>query len=93
MSNDAPQTTPIAIWTGKTNLYWRTDGWGVEGRALFAGGLHVGCVGFIQDRLYPGRPWRAWIMTEEDGKDAGHFETEQFAKDALVEGVTKEILK
>jgi hypothetical protein len=35
------------------------------------------------------RPWRAWIMTDEDGTELGWFATQRQAGDALEEAVRK----
>lgn len=83
------------IWRGACRVYWRTDAFGMKDRALFVGGLHVGSIMHHhtgRSASYPDQTWRAWIMTDDDGKAVGWFSTEQEAKDALVDAAVKEIL-
>lgn len=91
-------TNAEPIWIGPCRLYWHTDDYGKVGRALHVGGLQVGTIMHSPKMYGPGRvervnekPWRAWLMTDSDGKSVGWFLTEQEAKDALVDAAVKEI--
>lgn len=78
------------VWHGVTSLHWMPDALYRPDRALYAGDLYVG---LIQHLPHPTRhelkSWCGWIMTNESGKDLGWFETEQAAKDALVDAAVK----
>jgi hypothetical protein len=96
MADHVSPTTgePIAIWGGNARLYWRDDSYGKKDRALFIGGL---CIGHIMQWTGKDSPkageWRAWIMTDDDGRHLGWHPTEQEAKDALVDEAVKELCK
>ncbi len=87
------QPPDLPIWSGPVQLFWRTDVFGYKDRALFVGGLHVG--GIMQwsgqDNPMAGQ-WRAWIMTDEDGRQVGWYRIEKEAKDALIDEVIKHLL-
>lgn len=97
MPKEVTQTTePVEIWRGTARLFWRNDAFGHKNAALFIGGLHVGSIMHcpmvhdLEDRN-PDLVWRAWVMTDDDGKQVGWYRTEQEAKDALVDEAIKEI--
>jgi hypothetical protein len=83
-----PQATPMAIWGGPAQLYWRRDAFGHNDRALFVGRLHVGSIMYAKphprENRSPNKVWRAWLMTDDDGSIVGWYATEQEAKVALV---------
>ena len=80
-----------AIWTGRCRVYWRADAFGHKDCALFIGRLHVGSL--MHYAPHGDKPWRAWLMTDDDGKQIGWFPTQQEAQDALVDAAIVEILK
>jgi hypothetical protein len=83
---------PVAIWCGNARLYWRDDSFGNTAMALYVGGL---CIGYVmpisKNPLRAERPWRVWLMTNEEGGSLGWHKTEQEAKDALVDAAVKEL--
>ena len=84
---------PAPIWTGTVRLYWRPDCFGKPDQALYIGGL---CIGTLMEWNHPTRretPWRAWLMTDEDGASVGWFETKETAMGALVDAAVKELGK
>lgn len=96
--SDNPTTMPEPLWVGPCRLYWRTDDYGKDGRALYVGGLQIGTIMYIPKMYAVGgiervneKPWRAWLMTDSDGMSVGWFLTEQEAKDALADAAVREI--
>jgi hypothetical protein len=89
-----PTADPLAIWGGNARLYWRQDCFGQPDRALYVGGLNVGHIMYSPTNPQrAGCPWRAWLMTDEDGKGVGWFATEREAKDALAGAAAEELCK
>ncbi len=82
-----------AVWTNRilVSLFWRPDGYGNPGRALYARDLYLGHVTHwtYPDPSHRATPWRAWLMTDEEGEEVGWWATEQEAKDALVDAALK----
>jgi hypothetical protein len=68
------------LCTITTGLTWKRDGWGHDGRALYARGIYVGQVENLTHRQESNKRWRAWLMTSEDGSEVGWFTTEDDAK-------------
>lgn len=61
---------------------WQRDAYGKEKRNLYLLGLFVGCIIPI---TATGPPFRAWLMTDDEGDRVGDdkFETEDAARDAV----------
>lgn len=77
------------VWHGVTSLHWMPNAFYMPDRALYAGDLYVGLIQHFPHGRYEATPWCGVIMTNENGKDLGWFETEQAAKDALVDAAVK----
>jgi hypothetical protein len=84
--NDAP------VWHGRVGVYWRDDQYGNKNVALFVGGLQVGSILYAGTHAPRQRfPYRAWIMTDGDGKSLGWYATEDEAKVVLLDVAVREI--
>jgi hypothetical protein len=92
MTDESQTTAEPWIWRGTVTLCWRPDCFGKPGRALFVGGLNVGSI-MYHKRDERDDPWRAWLMTDEDGNEIGWYLTEREAKYALVDAAVKELCK
>lgn len=68
-------------------LQWKTDAYGRPDAALYIGGLYVGRVFAVKAF----GPWRAWIMTDDEGDRVGKdlWPSEEAAKVALFDAATK----
>jgi hypothetical protein len=64
---------------------WKPDGWGNAGRDLYLGDLYVGSVQDWEKKYLPAKPWRAWLMTTDEGDVVGRANTEIDAKEILLE--------
>lgn len=62
-------------------LQWMPDEFGRPERALYLGGIFVG---YVQELKPVRATWRAWLMVDLDGSDAGERDTEIEAKDLLL---------
>ena len=94
MSDPTNQTTE-AIWTNPVlvSLFWRPDGYGKPGRALYARDLYLGQVMHVPTHpRRQGQTWRAWLMTTDEGEEVGWYPTEQEAKEALVDAALEGLL-
>lgn len=81
------------IWRGTVGLRWRADAFGRIERWLYAGALYVGSVDGLDHPQHQDRPWRGWIMIDDDGKEVGWYRTKREAQDALEDAATKALLK
>lgn len=95
---DAPRKPPsdaAPFWHSSISiaLFWRADGFGNPEFALYANNLYLGEIMHVQKRPnYKERPYRAWVMTTDDGEEVGWYPTIQAAKDALVDAALKALL-
>ena len=73
---DDPKATPA--------LRWRKDEFGNVDRALYIGRLYIGHIMHCPKHpRRPDAPWRAWLMTSDEGDEAGWYASEADAKAAL----------
>ena len=86
--------TTDAVWTNPVlvSLFWRPDGFGRSGMALYARDIYLGEVSELTHHQRPEHRWRAWLMTDDSGDEVGWYRTEQEAKDALVDAALKGLL-
>jgi hypothetical protein len=88
----------------ETTLLWKTDGYGKPEQSLFFGGIWCGSVedhtknaevarNLELKNFYRGKSglWRAWISSDDNGKELGWYKTKKNAQQALEKAVRKAI--
>ena len=82
------------VWYGQFNLCWRQDCFGKPNQALYLGRI---CIGHLMlnntQAIHAEKPWRMWLMTDEDGDEIGYRATQQEAMDALVDAALNALME
>lgn len=83
---------PILVWQGvrRVAIMWKDSGYTNETN-LHVGKIYVGCVSFTSRNNDEPKSWRAWIMRDNDGETIGYYDSEQKAKDELIDAVIKDL--
>ena len=71
-------------------LEWRKDAYGTPDVALYFGNIYVGEIHRLTNPDRRQAPWRAWLMTTDEGGAIGHYATPDQARMA-VESKFKEL--
>lgn len=85
--------TSEPVWRhGNLVMTWNTDSSGNDRPDLYLDKIWIGYVTRFKNPNRVTAPWRAWLMTDEEGDGIGWHPTREAAQSALVEAAVKALL-